>query len=63
MQLGEEFEDITPDGRDVTAVVKLEGDKMVTVQKAKKHGQKSTREVRQMNGANEIVYTVTIGGH
>merc|ERR1712215_456648 len=61
-KLGEEFEETTPDGREVTAVVNLEGGKIVTVQKAKKEGQKSTRSVREMNGTDELVYTMTIDG-
>merc|ERR1712179_423214 len=61
-KLGEEFE-TTPDGREVTALVNLEGGKIVTVQKAKKEGQKSTKSVREMNGADELVYTMTIDGH
>merc|ERR1711915_169720 len=44
-KLGEEFDETTPDGRDVTAVVNLEGGNIVTVQKAKKEGQKSTKSV------------------
>merc|ERR1712243_6701 len=59
-KLGEEFDETTPDGRDVTAVVNLEGGKIVTVQKAKKEGQKSTKSVREMNGADELIYTMTI---
>merc|ERR1711862_198947 len=62
-KLGEEFDETTPDGRDVTAVVNLEGGKIVTVQKAKKEGQKSTRSVREMNGTDELIYTMTIDGH
>ena len=42
-QLGEPFDETTPDGREVTAVCTLEGGKIVSVQKAKKEGQKSTR--------------------
>merc|ERR1712119_105643 len=35
-KLGEEFEEKTPDGREVTALVTLEGNSLVSVQKAKK---------------------------
>merc|ERR1712228_374609 len=49
-KLGEPFDETTPDGRDVTATV--EDGKIVTVQKAKKEGQKSTKSVREMNGAD-----------
>merc|ERR1712021_166378 len=58
-KLGEEFDETTPDGREVTALVNLEGAKLVTMQKAKKEGQKSTKSVREMNGADEMVYTMT----
>merc|ERR1711862_507938 len=61
-KIGEEFEE-TPDGRDVRAVVQYEGGKIVTVQNAKKAGQKSTRSVREMNGADELIYTMTIEGN
>merc|ERR1712002_723568 len=57
-KIGVEFEETTPDGRDVTAVVKYEGGKIVTVQNAKKSGQKSTRSVREMNGPDELIYTM-----
>ena len=42
-QLGESFDETTPDGREVVATVTFEDGKIVTVQKAKKEGQKSTR--------------------
>merc|ERR1712008_246745 len=61
-KLGEEFDETTPDGREVSALVNLEGAKLVTTQKAKKEGQKSTKSVREMNGADEMVYTMTIDG-
>ena len=43
LQIGEEFDETTPDGRDVTAKVTHDGNKLVTEQKAKKDGQKSTK--------------------
>jgi len=61
-KLDEEFEETTPDGRDVTAKVTFEDGKIVTVQKAKKEGQKSTRSVRELVG-DELVYTMTIDGN
>merc|ERR1712223_1755943 len=61
-KLGEPFDETTPDGREVTAVCSLEGSKIVSVQKAKKEGQKSTKSTREMNGADELVYTMTIDG-
>merc|ERR1712029_534615 len=61
-KLGEPFDETTPDGREVTAVCTLEGGKIVSVQKAKKEGQKSTKSTREMNGADELIYTMTIDG-
>merc|ERR1712150_349888 len=61
-KLGEPFDETTPDGREVTAVCTLEGGKIVSVQKAKKEGQKSTRSTREMNGSDELIYTMTIDG-
>ena len=63
LQLGEEFDETTPDGREVTAVVTFEDGKIVTVQKAKKDSQKSTKSVREMNGADEMLYTMTVDGN
>merc|ERR1712128_239049 len=40
----------------------FEDGKIVSVQKAKKEGQKSTRSVREMNGTDEMVYTMTVDG-
>nr|ALS04896.1 cellular retinoic acid-binding protein 2 [Pseudodiaptomus poplesia] len=61
-KIGEEFDGTTPDGRDVTALVTLDGNKLVTVQKAKKDGVASTKSVREFNG-DEVVYTMTIDGN
>ena len=58
-KLGEEFDEKTPDGRDVKAKVSFEDGKIVTVQKAKSEKEKSTKSVREMNGADELVYTMT----
>merc|ERR1712114_160917 len=50
-KIGEEFDETTPDGRDVTAIVTLEnGNQFVSVQTAKKDGQKSTKVIREFNG-------------
>merc|ERR1712179_304268 len=61
-KLGEEFDETTPDGREVRATVTFEDGKIVCVQKAKKEGQKSTKSVREMSGADEMIYTMTIDG-
>ena len=45
----------------MTACVTLEGNKLVTVQKAKKAGEKSTKSVREFKG-DEVVQTMTIDG-
>merc|ERR1712098_278728 len=61
-KLDEEFDETTPDGREVSAKVPLEDGKIVTVQKAKKDGQKRTRSVRELVDG-ELVYTMTIEGN
>ena len=61
-KFGEEFDEKTPDGRDVKAKVTFEDGKIVTVQKAKSEKEKSTKSVREMKGADELVYTMTIDG-
>ena len=62
-RIGEEFDEITPDGRDVRAIVTLEnGNQFVSVQTAKKEGQKSTKVIREFNG-DEVVQTMTVVGN
>ena len=46
----------------MSAVVTFDEGKIVTVQKAKKEGQKSTKSIREMNGSDELIYTMTIDG-
>ena len=60
-EIGKEFEETTADGRDVIACVTLDGNKLVTVQKAKKAGEKSTKSVREFTG-DEVIQTMTIDG-
>ena len=60
-EVGKEFEETTPDGRDVKAVVTQEGNKFISVQTAKKDDQKSTRVVREFND-NEVVQTMEVLG-
>ena len=43
IKLGEPFPETTADGRDTTSVVTFDNGKIVTVQTAKKAGQKSTK--------------------
>ena len=46
---------------EVTAVVTQDGHKLVTVQKAKKAGEKSTKSIREFN-ADEVVQPMTVDG-
>ena len=55
-KLGEEFDEKSPDGRDVKAVVTLEGDSFVSTQTAKKDGEKSTKVTREFKG-DEVIQT------
>ncbi len=55
----EEFEESTPDGREVKAVVKRDGNKLVSVQTAKKEGQKSTRVTREFTDT-ECIQTMEV---
>merc|ERR1719435_18806 len=61
-KLGEEFDEVTPDGRDVSALVTFEDGKIITVQKAKNEKHKSTKSVRELNGPDELIYTMTVDG-
>merc|ERR1739848_388271 len=60
-KLGEKFEETTPDGREVESVSKVENDKLVIKQTAKKAGQKSTTSVRELDG-DCLKYTITVEG-
>jgi hypothetical protein len=51
----------TADGRDMTACVTLDGNKLVTVQKAKKAGEKSTKSVLEFS-CDEVILTLTVDG-
>merc|ERR1719275_134378 len=61
-KLNEEFDDTTPDGRQVKTLVTFEDGKIVTLQTAVKEGQKSTRSTLEMRGSNELVYELSIVG-
>jgi len=58
-EVGKEFEESTPDGREVTAIVTEEDGKFVSIQKAKKEGQASTKVVREFNG-DKVTVTMNI---
>ena len=61
-ELGKEFEENTPDGRPVNAIVTQEGDnKFVSVQTAKKEGHKSTKTIREFKDT-ECVMTMEVIG-
>ena len=49
-QIGEEFEETTADGRAVNALVTLDGNKFISVQKAKKETEKSTKVNHEADG-------------
>jgi hypothetical protein len=51
-QIGEEFEETTADGRAVNALVTLDGNKFISVQKAKKETEKSTKVNHEAGGNN-----------
>ena len=57
--LGEEFDDVTPDGRDTMSLVTLEEGRVVTVQRAKVAGERSTRSTLELVGG-ELVYTILV---
>ena len=59
--IGVEFDETTPDGREVKAIVTLEDNKLVSIQKAKKEGVKGTKVVREFNG-DQVIQTSTVDG-
>lgn len=58
-KLDEEFEETTPDGRKVSAIVKQDGNKFISVQTAKDPAQKSTEVVREFL-EDKVVQTMKI---
>ena len=60
-KLGEEFDEKSPDGREVTAKVTKEGDSFISIQNAKKAGEKSTKIVREFKGDEMIQTSEVIG--
>merc|ERR1711981_156716 len=60
-KLGEEFEEKTPDGREVKAIVTKEGDSFISIQTAKKEGEKSTKITRQFDGDGMVCTSQVIG--
>ena len=62
LQLGEEFDETTVDGRDVRALVIVEEGKIISRQTAKKSGEKSLVTTRQLDNEGRLIYTLTIEG-
>merc|ERR1711993_143480 len=60
-KLDEEFEESTPDGRQVKAKVTLNGDTFESIQNATKEGQKSTKVTREFKG-DEVIQTAQVIG-
>merc|ERR1712227_984523 len=60
-ELGEKFDETTPDGRQVSSLATFNDGKLTIVQTAKKAGDKSTKSVREMSG-DEMLYTLTVEG-
>merc|ERR1712121_368064 len=59
-KIGEEFEETTPDGREVKAIVTRPGNNFISVQTAKKEGEKSTKVTREFTatGCNQVMEVV-----
>ena len=60
-KLGEEFDEKSPDGREVKAIVTKEGDSFISTQTAKKEGEKSTKITREFKG-DEVIQTSQVIG-
>merc|ERR1712110_364770 len=54
-KIGEKFDEKTPDGREVTSLVELDGNKLITTQT----GEKSTKSTREFFD-DKCVYTIEI---
>ena len=60
-RIGEEFDDITPDGRKVSCLVTVEGNKIICVQTAKNKKDASTKSVREFVDDECVVTTEILG--
>ena len=60
-KLDEEFDEKTPDGRRVVAVVNKDGDTFTSIQTAKKEGEKSTKAIREFKD-DEMIQTIEVIG-
>ena len=60
-KMDECFDEITPDGRDVSSVASVEGNKLVLVQNAKKKNQQSTRSIREFTKEGFVLTIEVLG--
>lgn len=60
-KVGEPFDETTPDGRKVSSLVTVEGNKLICVQTAKVDGEISTKSIREFT-EDECVVTMEIIG-
>ena len=60
-KLNEPFEEVTPDGREVSSLVTVDGNKFICVQTAKKEGQRSTKSIREFT-EDECTVTLEVIG-
>ena len=57
----ETFDEVTPDGREVSSIATVEGNKIVVVQNAKKKKQHSTRSIREFTKDGFLLTIEVIG--
>jgi hypothetical protein len=62
-KLDVEFEEKSPDGRDVRCIVTQEGNKFISNQTAKKDSEKSTEVVREFIGDEMIQKSKVVGSN
>jgi len=60
-KLGEEFDEKTPDGREVTSIVTQEGDKLICKQTAKKDSEASTISTREFFDDKCVLHIEIVG--
>ena len=60
-RVGEEFDDTTPDGRQVSCLVTIEGNKIICVQTAKNKRDASTKSIREFIDDECTVTTEILG--
>ena len=60
-RVGEKFEETTLDGREVSGLVNVDGNKIIVVETAKKEGEKSTKSIREFTDDGCICTTEILG--